>query len=362
MNLKRIALIATIILLSAPLSIWAQYKLSGTVVNQKDHPVSGVSVSLDNTLDGATTDSMGHFVFTTTEKGVQTIVATATGYENAGLPLDINGNIADILIRMHSISSHTLAMVEITAGSFDASNERTKTVLKPLDIVTTAGANADVVKAIETLPGTQQTGTENGLFVRGGDASEAAILVDEMVVQNAFFSGPPGVATRSRFGAFQYQGVSFSSGGYSAKYGQALSGVLELTTTDMPDKSNVNLGINMAGLYASGTKKWKKAALDFGGSYNNLTPFYGLATTNFNYYKVPVGGGGNARFVWQQDKNQIFKASFNASYFTSGITIPNPYAGDTVQSLSLNPFAGQGDQINFVTRDQYYYSGFCLHL
>ena len=262
----------------------AQYKISGTVIDEKEHPVRGASVSLDNTLDGATTDSMGHFFFTTSEKGNQTIVATEISHETAGQPLVINGNITDILIRMHSIKSHQLEMVVITAGSFDASNDRTKTVLKPLDIVTTAGANADVVKAIETLPGTQQTGTENGLFVRGGDASEAAILVDEMVVQNAFFSGPPGVATRSRFGAFQYQGVSFSSGGYSARYGQALSGVLELTTTDMPDKSNVNLGINMAGVYASGTKKWKNAALDFGGNYNNLTPFYGLATTNFNFY------------------------------------------------------------------------------
>ncbi len=355
MNSRIFARIAVALLWVCPSSLWAQYKLSGTVVNQKDHPVAGVSVSLDNTLDGTTTDSMGHFEFTTTEKGAQTIVATGTGYENAGQPLEIKGNIVDILIRIHSVSSHTLAMVEITAGSFDASNDRTKTVLKPLDIVTTAGANADVVKAIETLPGTQQTGTENGLFVRGGDGSEAAILVDEMVVQNAFFSGPPGVATRSRFGAFSYQGVSFSSGGYSVRYGQALSGVLELTTTDMPDKSNVNVGVNMAGLYASGTRKWKKAALDFGGSYNNLTPFYGIATTNFNYYKVPVGASANTRLVWKPGKDDILKASFNTSVFTSGITIPNPYAGDSAATAYFNPFAAQGSQVNFVTNDQYYY-------
>jgi len=297
------------------------------------------------------------FRFTTSEKGNQTLVASEVSHENAGQPIVITGDMSGIVITIKANKVHDLDAVVITAGSFGASSDNTKTVLKPLDIVTTAGANADVVKAIEMLPGTQQTGTENGLFVRGGDASELSILVDEMVVQNAFFSGPPGVATRSRFGAFQYQGVAFSSGGYSARYGQALSGVLELNTIDMPDKSTVNLGINMAGIYASGTKKWKNSALDVGGSYNNLTPFYGLATTNFKFYDVPVGGSGNLRYVLKPNKNGILKIGANTSYTTSGIAVPNPYAGIKDTGInSYNPFVGQPDTINFVTKDQYYYS------
>jgi outer membrane cobalamin receptor len=350
------ALIFLPVFLFATNRLSAQYKISGTVVNEKDRPIKGVSVYLDNTLDGGTTDSMGIFRFTTTEKGNQTIVASEIGHENTGLPVVITGDMSGILLHMKSNKLHNLDEVVITAGSFGASDQG-KTVLRPLDIVTIAGANADVVKAIEMLPGTQKTGTDNGLFVRGGDASELAILVDGMVVQNAFMSGPPGVTTRSRFGAFNYQGVSFSSGGYSAKYGQALSGVLELNTTDMPDKSTVNLGANMAGLYASGIKKWKHCSLDFGGSYQNLTPFFGLATTNFKFYKIPVGGSGNLRYVWKPNKDGILKVSFNTSYMESGITIPNPYAGDTGNSNIIgNQFNKLGDSINFITKDQYYYS------
>jgi hypothetical protein len=335
---------------------YAQFKISGTVINDKGLPVRGANVYLDNSLDGGTTDSMGIFRFTTSEKGNQTIMATEVSHETAGIPIVINGDMDGIVLHMKANKTHDLDAVTITAGSFDATTDKNKTILKPLDIVTTAGANADVVKAIETLPGTQQTGTENGLFVRGGDASEAAILVDEMVVQNAFFSGPPGVATRSRFGAFQYQGVSFSSGGYSARYGQALSSVLELNTTDLPDKSTVNLGINMASLYASGTKKWKNSSLDIGGSYTNTAPFYGLATTNFKFYKVPVGGSGNLRYVWKPNKDGILKVSLNTSYLQSGIAVPNPYAGDTASNIAAQNFRNLGDTINFVTKDQYYYS------
>ena len=354
-GLFRQALFLSLLLLTTSIAN-AQYRISGTVVDDKSRPVRGANVYLENTIDGGTTDSMGVFRFTTSEKGNQTIIASEVSHENAGLPIVISADMSGIVLTIKANKVHDLDAVVITAGSFDASNDKTKTVLKPLDIVTTAGANADVVKAIEMLPGTQKTGTENGMFVRGGDASEAAIVVDEMVVQNAFFSGPPGVTTRSRFGAFQYQGVSFSSGGYSARYGQALSSVLELNSTDLPDKSTINMGINMAGIYASGTKKWKNSSIDAGGSYNNLTPFYGLAATNFKFYQVPVGGGGNLRYVWKPNKNSILKVGLNSSYITSGIAIPNPYAGDTSKNVYNNPFAGLPDTINFITKDQYYYS------
>jgi len=334
-------------------SAQAQHKISGTVVDNKERPVRGANVYLDNTLDGGTTDSLGVFRFTTTETGNQTIVATEVSHETAGMPIVITGDVSGIVLHLKANAVHDLDVVVITAGSFEASNDKSKTVLKPLDIVTTAGANADVVKAIEMLPGTQKTGTENGMFVRGGDASEAAIVVDEMVVQNAFFSGPPGMTTRSRFGAFNYQGVAFSSGGYSARYGQALSSVLELNTTDLADKSTVNMGVNMAGVYASGTKRWKNSSLDFGGGYNNTSPYFGLATTNVKFYDAPQGGSGNLRYAWKPNKDGILKVSLNNSFGSSGIKIPNPYKGVIVDN-PINDSAS--DNVNYETHDQYYYS------
>lgn len=339
-------------------SSFAQIKISGKVIDNKDKPVKGANVYLNNTIDGATTDSNGYFSFTTTETGAQTLVASELAHENMGLPLILKHDTSGIVLRMTVPIVRDLDAVVITAGSFDASNDKSKTVLKPLDIVTTAGANADVVKAIQTLPGTQQPGTENGLFVRGGDASEAAIIVDGMTVQSAFVNGPPGLATRSRFGAFSYQGVAFSSGGYSARYGQALSGILELNTVDISEKSTVNLGLNMGGVYASGTKRWKKSSLDFGGSYSNLTPYFKLASTNFNFYDVPVGYSANVRYVYTPNKNGILKLSANTNYTHSGIGIPNPSASDSNTNGAYNPFRGQGDTVNYETTDKYYYTSF----
>ena len=345
-------IIFSLFLLLLPAPLLADISISGKVMDNKGKPVPGANVYLNNTIDGGTTDSMGLFSFTTSETGFQSLVVTEISHATMGLPITLRGDTSGIVLVMQA--SHNLEAVTITAGSF-ANNDRAKTVLNPLDVVTTAGSNGDIMKAIEMLPGTQQTGTENGLFVRGGDASEAAVLVDEMVVQNAFIGGPPGVASRSRFNPFQYQGMSFSSGGYSSRYGQAMSGILELTTTDLPDKSNINFGVYMAGASASATKRWKNSSLDIGASYTNLAPFYKIATANFDFFSIPVGGSGNVRYVWKPNKDGILKANFSTSYNKSGIAIPNPYpSGDT--NLAVNPFPSMKDTIRYLTKDQYYYA------
>ncbi len=300
----------------------AQTTISGRVLDTKDFPVSGASVSLDNTLDGTTTDSTGNFTFTTTETGAQLLAITAVGFEAGSTPLAITGSIANMIVKLKA-TAQRMEGVTVTAG-YETPNERNKAILTTMDIITTAGANADVVKAIQTLPGTQQSGTETGLFVRGGDASEAAVIVDGLTSQNAFMSTAPGVAARSRFSPFQVKGVSFSSGGYSAKYGQALSSVLELNTLDFPDKTTINTGLNMAGIYASGDKLWKNSAGSLTGYYNNLTPFYGLAKTNVDYYDVPKGGGGSARYAWKPAKGGMLKLLVNGAYFKAGTRVPDP--------------------------------------
>ena len=196
--------------------------------------------------------------------------------------------------------------------------------------MTTAGANADIFKAIETLPGTQQTGVTTGLFVRGGDASETSILIDEMVVQNAFFTNLPGVSQSGRFSPFQFKGISFSSGGYSARFGQALSSVLELNSQDFPEKNKISLGTNMYGVFVSGDKVWAKNSLEFAGSYNNSSLFYKLANSNIDFYNPPGGTSLSLRYVSIPHFNELLKVSVRYGSYIAGLKTPDPFiASDT---------------------------------
>lgn len=130
----------------------AQTTISGTVTDDKDNPIIGANVYLEGTYDGASSDVQGNFVFQTTEKGTQTLVVSMISYETHYE----DGNVSlfkNLTIRIKE-AINQLKGVTLTAGSFSAGDNSKVSVLKPLDIVTTAGAAGDFVAALQTLPGT----------------------------------------------------------------------------------------------------------------------------------------------------------------------------------------------------------------
>ena len=62
-------------------AVAAQVKISGIVLDNKGKGVAGVSISIKNSYDGATTDSTGAYFFKAAEKGAQTIVFSSIGFK-----------------------------------------------------------------------------------------------------------------------------------------------------------------------------------------------------------------------------------------------------------------------------------------
>jgi CarboxypepD_reg-like domain/TonB-dependent Receptor Plug Domain len=301
---------------------YSQSIIQGKVTDTQGNVLPGASIYILNTIDGASVDGNGNYSISSTEKGNQVLSVSMIGYENISLPILLENKSYTFNFKLKEAVSE-LDEVVISAGTIEATNDRKVAVLRPLDIVTTAGAAGDIIGAIQTLPGTTRVGEQTGLFVRGGDASEAAVIIDGMTVQNFFTSDVPGVAQRSRFSPFQFKGTSFSSGGYSVRYGQALSSVLELNTNDMPSKGSLNAGLSMAGAFASAAKVLKNNSLELTGSYTNVAPFYKLANTNFDFYKAPEGGSGSVRWVSKNGDKSIFKLLASGGGFSSGTEIPD---------------------------------------
>jgi hypothetical protein len=333
---KHFTLLFSLLLTLTTFAGYAQTVLKGKITDEKGLPLNGISVSLENTLDGTSTDSTGTFKLSTTETGDQVLVVAGIGYEESNKPVKIGDGNTSFDFKLKS-SAHMLEQVSITAGSFGSADGTQKTVLEPLEVVTTAGSGADPIAAMQMLPGVQKNSSQTGMMVRGGDPSEAAIVVDGLTLQNPFTSDVPGVQGRSRFNAFQFKGIAFSSGGYSARYGQAMSSVLEMNTLDIPDNSTINLGIYMAGLYASGTKVFddNNMSLTAAVNYTNLAPFYGIAKTNFEFYDVPKGAGGSLNYVWKTKSGGLLKVMGNYSRTSSGIRLPNPFEAGTTLDFGI---------------------------
>ena len=293
----------------------AQTTITGTVKDSKGTSLPGVNIFIKDSYDGATSDESGKYSFVTTEAGDKLLIATSIGFQAfeqkvslASLPITIN------IILKDAVSE--LKTVTISAGSFEASDEKKMVMLRPLDIVTTAGASGDIYGAIQTLPGTGFVGEKEGLFVRGGDASETKTYIDGLLVDNPYFSSVPDVPQRGRFSPFLFKGTSFSSGGYSAQYGQAMSSVLILESQDFPDQSMTNIGIMSIGVSGGTTKlsKNKKTSIGVFGGYTDLGPYFNLFSQNRDWKKTPRAANGSFLLRQKTSKTGLLKAFASFSW------------------------------------------------
>ncbi len=283
---KRLGLI--FFLLFAVGQLHSQTNISGLVTNKSNESLAGASISLEKSYDGTTSAADGSFSFNSPDTGLHKIIITIMGYKKyevgillVSRPISINAVLKEVVTEMEAVT--------VSAGTFEASDKKRNTLLKPIDILTTAGQQADIVSALKTLPGAQQIGETEGLFVRGGTGNETKVFIDGMMVTSPFFSSVPDIAQRGRFSPLLFKGTNFSSGGYSSQLGQGLSSVLTLETHDLPTRSETNIIASSPQLTITRLQlnKRKNASAGITINYNNLQPYFSVMPQRVNYTKAP---------------------------------------------------------------------------
>lgn len=290
-------------------NLTAQVTIKGMVKDNKNIPLSGASITIKDSYDGATSDSTGNYSFKTTEKGQHILIITSLGYKPFEQSIKLENGVLTIDATLKQEITELTAVV-LTAGTFEASDrKRASAVLDPIDIVTTASANGDITGALKTLPGAQQVGESEGLFVRGGTAAETKTFIDGTLVNNFFFSGVPNIAQFSRFSPFIFKGTVFSTGGYSALYGQALSSALILESIDLPDQSSANIGLTVISGSAGYQHLAKNKKSSWGASYGytNLSLAFAIIKQRQDFSKVPAYHNLDGNFRIKTSKTGMLK-------------------------------------------------------
>ncbi|NNV54423.1 TonB-dependent receptor [Limnovirga soli] len=313
------------------ISSFAQVTISGKVKDGRGRPLIGAAISLKDSYDGAIADSLGNFSFVTTEKGSFLLTITNVGYKGFEktivldkLPIVIEAELKEQLDELKAVT--------VMAGAFAAGdNKRAATVLSSMDVLTVGGANADITSAVKTLPGAQQIGEQEGLFVRGGAGYETKQFIDGTLVNNAFFSSTPDIASRGRFSPLLFKGTVFSTGGYSALYGQALSSALILESIDLPEKTAVNASISpiILGAGFQELAKDKKSSFGFNYTYVNLSTYFNIVKQRPDYFKIPVFHNADANLRFKTKGGGIIKYYTTFTYSDLGLRRPD------IDSLSL---------------------------
>ncbi|HHB79738.1 MAG TPA: TonB-dependent receptor, partial [Saprospiraceae bacterium] len=308
----------------------AQTTITGTIQDQSNNPLGFANVYIENSFAGTTANADGTFSLETELTGPQVIIADFLGFEQSKTEINIQGTTLQISIVLKE-KFNELKAVTVTAGSFEANDKKKAAVLKPLDVVTTAGAMGDIGNALQTFPGTTTVGESGRLFVRGGSSEETQTYIDGMHVPIAYTSGSPNIAVRGRFNPFLFKGTVFNTGGYSAEYGQALSSVLLLQTQGFDSKERIDISLMSIGAGLSGTKVWDRTAVTATLDYTNLSPYFKLAKQRFKVNEAWHSISGALSLRQKTGKSGMLKLYATNSVAQNGLEVFDFYATDNKQ-------------------------------
>ena len=293
---------------------FGQSWIKGTIKDVKGEAIIGANIYLEDTYDGTSSDVEGNFLFSTEETGEQILKATYLGFADFSRAVSINGDTLTFQIKM-KVNAMELQDVVITAGAFDAGGANKQEVMKPLDILTTAGATGDIAGALNTLPGTQAVGESGRLFVRGGEGYETKTFVDGMQVMNFYSVSAPNTPGRSRFMPYMFSGVSFSTGGYSAEYGQALSSALVMNSKFLATQNRMDVSLMSVGGDIGITRSWENSSLAAKAQYTNLDPYMNVISQEIDWIDAPTSGEASVSYRSKLSNTGVLKlfGNFNRS-------------------------------------------------
>jgi outer membrane receptor for ferrienterochelin and colicin len=321
-----------IILLSGT-QLYAQSgRIEGRVYDSKNNePLPFTNIIILGTNIGATSDLEGRFIFTGVSPGFVQLVASSVGYEKYTsedfLVTNARTNFIDLPMKSTTLD---LEEVVVRASPF-ARNQESPLSLRRLnisEIERSPGANRDISKVLQTLPGVASTPVQrNDVIVRGGGPSENSFFLEgvEIPIINHFSTqgasgGPVGIINVDFI-----REVNFYSGAFPAKRGNALSSVIDFRMIE-PNRDKWNfratLGATDVGLTANGPIS-ENSGLIFSVRRSYLQFLFDVIGLPF----LPTYNDAQFKYKWNIDKkNQLTIIGLGAidnSVLNTGIEDPD---------------------------------------
>jgi len=303
----------------AQVSLVAQTRITGQVLDANGESLTGANIYIEGTYDGTTSNLEGQFILESSERGEQVLHIEFIGFKGYQKKVSLEGRAIELSQITLKEELNELTAVTITAGTFEAGDKKKSIALSSIDMVTTDGSSGDVYGALQALPGTTTVGESGRLFVKGGDSRESKTFIDGTLVYVPYGSSSPNTSVRGRFSPFMFSGMMFSTGGYSAEFGQALSSVLSLQTNAMQVEDQLNISLLTVGAELGGTRSWEKASLTSTLSYYNLTPYMKVVPQYTTWDQEPQSLAGDLSFRLKTGKSGLLKfySTINRSKLTS---------------------------------------------
>jgi hypothetical protein len=220
------------LLISTPL--FSQGTVKGFIHSKSTgEAIMFASVSLEGTSHGVITDVSGFYSLSKVPAGEYSLVVSSIEYENIKETVNIISG--KVLTKSYLLNDGVVQLggAEINADREEQRNSVRMSVetIRPADIkhIPSFGGTPDLVQVLQVLPGFVSTGDQGGqLYIRGGSPIQNKVLLDGMIIYNAFHS----IGLFSVFDTDALANADVYTGAFSAKYGGRISSVMDIKTRD----------------------------------------------------------------------------------------------------------------------------------
>ncbi len=252
-------------------------KLEGRIRDQAGAPIPSAQVRIDGTAFGAVADNRGYWFINNVPAGLVDLTASFVGFK----PVRVTGlrvSAGQTITQDFALEAQAVDIGEISVTS--AVNQ-----LVPRDAVTTKQTiNGDFteklpVDRINTVLALQPGVVVNrngGLNIRGGRDDEAVTYIDGVPAspggRGGQFTGiSGGTATVS---TSSFEEASVTTGGSSAEFGNAQSGVIAIQTRGGGSRWSGNLGYETDQVSGSRSRGFNRIQGGFGGPITGGLSFF----------------------------------------------------------------------------------------
>jgi len=331
-------LISVVVLLISP--ALAQETLirtlvTGAVRDASGGAISSASVYLRDSTAFAVSGPDGRFALVGAATGDAVIVVAHAGFQalERKVVLGTEPVALDLTLAIAPQSSS----VEVSAAAPWSPEPAPSAKLQTLDIYRTPGSDADPMRAVQMLPGVVKVDEGAGLFVRGGDVSETATYLDRAVLFHPYQYETPAGGFFGAVPPYLISGLSLSSGAFPARFGDALSGILELTGLDRPRQVTLSASLGLAAASASlAIPIGEHMGLRFSGNRSLSSWLFDVNPGTQHFQQYPSGADLNFSFYADAGSTGRFKVSAFDDRESVGVEVQQDAFTGILSSTSHN--------------------------
>ncbi len=230
-------------------SLQAQHVvLNGTVINHAQEPVQNASVMLEgNSYLGTSSDSLGRFSLQVRAFDSLKVVFQHVEYQTAVVRIDkdnFNNILSAVVLKP---STKYLDEVQVVGAPGEERKQAGVTTLDPKEVQMLPSAFGDFTKVLSTLPGVVSNNELSASYaVRGGNFDENLVYVNDIPIYRPFLVRSGQQEGLSFVNPDLVSNISFSAGGWQAKYGDKLSSSLNISYEN-PRKNSASLTVGLLG-------------------------------------------------------------------------------------------------------------------